>query len=796
MIAKKIPMRKASLSSFEGLVNYLTTSQGVHNRVGKVDIHNCQSDDLQWAIQETLLTQDQNKRSNADKTYHLMVSFAASEYLDNEQLAKIEATMVEALGYANHQRVSVVHHDTDNLHFHVAINKVHPDKFTVHEPYHDFKILGQICRQFEDEYGLQKVARGGGKNKSIDMEEVAGIESLIGWVRRECANQIKAAKTWGQLHQVLTAHGLEIKPRGNGFIISNGEINIKASSVERNLSKAQLEARLGSFEALGERSAGKAAHTYQERPLSQVNVDGLYQQYVAENELQRQLRQQEFVRIAELRDTKIEAIKLKYAFRRSLVKHSGSGITKRLLYKMLYRQMRREMDVVRLNHRQQRDTVFKQGKKRAWADWLKHQAKNGNEDALRALRSRGKSAKYGGNCFVGDTQNDYAELNVDTVTKKGTVIYAEDALTIRDTGSALKLAAIPDDKAVLRALEIAISRYGNELNIKGTQHFKDKVARVAAAAGMVVKFSDGTLNQRYQHYAQEFEYVRQGKHQYRSTVGAGRANTAERGRTNRGAVGITRPGRYRWHGFDRRRNGGINEGVSNAQFAHIGSLGAGRSAVAASRGDGLRGMPQRGVVRGQGGAEVLLPRHVSGDVEQPRATNHPVVRRTIYRPRGVVTAAQIRAMQAVVGNVARPGTRPPEGRRGRLDALSVLSIMPIAQNKPRGRITDTAAKAEVELKGLIPIEKYLHERQEKIQKGFDIMNHRPYNPTDAGTFSFGGLRFVDGQALVLLKDKEADEILVKEITPYAAGRLAKVKLDSAVKVTATGQIKVVKSRTI
>ena len=76
------------------------------------------------------------------------------------------------------------------------------------------------------------------------------------------------------------------------------------------------------------------------------------------------------------------------------------------------------------------------------------------------------------------------------------------------------------------------------------------------------------------------------------------------------------------------------------------------------------------------------------------------------------------------------------------------------------------------------------------------MNHRPYNPTDAGTFSLGGLRFVDGQALVLLKDKEADEILVKEITPYAAGRLAKVKLDSAVKVTATGQIKVVKSRTI
>ncbi len=30
------------------------------------------------------------------------------------------------MGYADHQRVSAVHYDTDNVHIHIAINKIHP----------------------------------------------------------------------------------------------------------------------------------------------------------------------------------------------------------------------------------------------------------------------------------------------------------------------------------------------------------------------------------------------------------------------------------------------------------------------------------------------------------------------------------------------------------------------------------------------------------------------------------------------------------------------------------------------
>jgi hypothetical protein len=51
------------------------------------------------------------------------LSFRAGEEVDSETLAKIEERVCNALGFADHQRISVVHHDTDNLHMHIAINR-------------------------------------------------------------------------------------------------------------------------------------------------------------------------------------------------------------------------------------------------------------------------------------------------------------------------------------------------------------------------------------------------------------------------------------------------------------------------------------------------------------------------------------------------------------------------------------------------------------------------------------------------------------------------------------------------
>ncbi|MDO8281560.1 MAG: relaxase/mobilization nuclease domain-containing protein, partial [Thermodesulfovibrionia bacterium] len=81
-----------------------------------------------------------------------------------------------------------------------------------------------------------------------EIEARTGVESLLGWIKREALTEIKDADNWQDLHQVLARHGLEIKERGNGFVlVANNGVAVKASSVDRSLSKGNLTRRLGAF---------------------------------------------------------------------------------------------------------------------------------------------------------------------------------------------------------------------------------------------------------------------------------------------------------------------------------------------------------------------------------------------------------------------------------------------------------------------------------------------------------------------------------------------------------------------
>src|SRR5271169_2564663 len=144
MISKKVAMKTPEMGRFGKLVAYLLDPQGKKTRVGEVSITNCVSTDTTWAVREIAATQGLNARAKLDRTYHLLVSLRAGENPDAKTLRVIEERFCKALGYAEHQRISVVHHDTDNMHIHVAINKIHPTTFTLHNPGCDYKTL-KIC---------------------------------------------------------------------------------------------------------------------------------------------------------------------------------------------------------------------------------------------------------------------------------------------------------------------------------------------------------------------------------------------------------------------------------------------------------------------------------------------------------------------------------------------------------------------------------------------------------------------------------------------------------------------------
>jgi hypothetical protein len=137
-------MKSPQKSRFGKLVAYLLDPQDKKTRVGEVEITNCVSTDTTWAVREIAATQWLNTRAKSPRTYHLIISLGAGENADAQTLRMIEERFCNALGYAEHQRISVVHHDTDNVHIHVAINKIHPTTFTIHAPIRDYKTL-RIC---------------------------------------------------------------------------------------------------------------------------------------------------------------------------------------------------------------------------------------------------------------------------------------------------------------------------------------------------------------------------------------------------------------------------------------------------------------------------------------------------------------------------------------------------------------------------------------------------------------------------------------------------------------------------
>ncbi|WP_301512137.1 relaxase/mobilization nuclease domain-containing protein, partial [Variovorax sp. CAN15] len=144
-------MRSSRRSNFAELVRYITDSQGNSERVGLVSITNCHSTDPISAGIEVQANQQLNRRSKADKTYHLIVSFRAGENPSDDVLAAIEKRICAAIGFEEHQRVSAAHYDTENVHLHIAISKVHPIKRTVHTPFNDHWHLARACEQLEAE---------------------------------------------------------------------------------------------------------------------------------------------------------------------------------------------------------------------------------------------------------------------------------------------------------------------------------------------------------------------------------------------------------------------------------------------------------------------------------------------------------------------------------------------------------------------------------------------------------------------------------------------------------------------
>ncbi|MEI2768358.1 MAG: relaxase/mobilization nuclease domain-containing protein [Gammaproteobacteria bacterium] len=513
MIAKIIPIKSVRKSSFSVLIQYLTDPQDKSERVSQIKVSNCYTDDLTAALLEVQNTQEMNTRAKSDKTCHLVLSFPEGERLSLSDLNAIEEQFCDVLGFNGHQRISVVHDDTNNLHMHIAINKIHPGNLTIHNPYYDYKKVAKLCEQIEQEYGLTTVNHETVSDKASrvaqEIEARTGVESLLGWIKRECLDELKQSDNWQDLHQVLAKHGLEIKERGNGFVlVANNGVAVKASSIDRSLSKGNLTQRLGAFvpSEHSAKSSQQNAKQYQPKPLqNRMDTSKLYARYQQEQANSVRQRTTQWAMLRHKRDQLIERAKREAKLKRNIIKSIKAGrLANKALYATAHQQFKTTIEVIKSDYQK----AYQQSKNRhsrmGWLYWLAFEAKNGNAEALAVLRSR-RIGQFKGNQVSAKPSNDKSngyfkdgfikDSSVESITKIGTVTYKAGSTTIRDDGK--RLIVLPDttQDALVDILQVAIKKYGSHLAINGTESFRLQIAQVAAQNQMRITFDDKPLEQ-------------------------------------------------------------------------------------------------------------------------------------------------------------------------------------------------------------------------------------------------------------------------------------------------------------
>ena len=258
----KIAKRTKSRSSFAKLADYIAKQAILEDGTEKVlyeKYTNCHALDNADALLEITATQELNRTTKADKTYHIIVSFPLGERPEEEVLDDIEEELIKAIGFQEHQRLRAIHRDTAHLHMHIAVNKIHPETLRNYSPGHDFKSLQTISRVLEVRHGLELLVKDDRK-KVIEDTEI---------LRENITNTIAAVvhtkdSSWAKLHASLKEYDVKFIRKGRGLLITDGadQLSIKPSDLSRDFSRAQLENALGPYAEPGNiQQTSKTAQT-------------------------------------------------------------------------------------------------------------------------------------------------------------------------------------------------------------------------------------------------------------------------------------------------------------------------------------------------------------------------------------------------------------------------------------------------------------------------------------------------------------------------------------------------------
>jgi len=407
---------------------------------------------LSGSASEMEAVANQNTNPNAkNKIMHYVLSWPEHELPEADKVFESVEFTLKSMGLENHQYVSAIHRDTDNLHVHVAVNRVNPETYKLASDAYSKDTLHRACRILElknnwshthgayvindklDIVRNPEKAPGRNNANSLDaitkMEQKGGTETLFSYVTggrenfKKSANYthlvstLNDANSWDELHKGFSDLGLTLRHSEShpGLVITHEEKGkttaIKASLVlsHYQYEYADLTERLGKFEPSRyepksvaitgmaysnngyKRDANKRAQQKLARAEQRLLLKGRYRNYLNNLPTYKVDRELQSRRMKEVHaHTRL----VKANIRRDV----RDPQLRKLMYNLAEFKRMQRLAELRVEGRENRDGFKAANPRLTYRDWVEQEALKGDAAAISQMRgfayAQSKSKKH------------------------------------------------------------------------------------------------------------------------------------------------------------------------------------------------------------------------------------------------------------------------------------------------------------------------------------------------------------------------------------------------------------------
>ncbi len=268
--------------SFQANIHY-----NLYGNKSEPNPHKCS-----WHVSKNMFTDDLDaagkimeataSSSRATKpAYHFSIDWDRSEepQLNQDKCVEAADKVLEKMGLSSHQALYFWHVDANHPHMHVVVNRVDDStgkawdmwkskeklERATHEVAQEMEFLQVPGKHNEMDYSPDKT-----KEATRSRSERATSEDLKPWskeqipdIKAEIGNAFYHAESWQELTSTLSEAGYELRPKGQGYIITDGHNYTQLSKMGKQVRMDALEEKFGEkLAAFDDKEPLKPKHEY------------------------------------------------------------------------------------------------------------------------------------------------------------------------------------------------------------------------------------------------------------------------------------------------------------------------------------------------------------------------------------------------------------------------------------------------------------------------------------------------------------------------------------------------------